>query len=197
MALGAVVAFAFAVNGAYAAGPKLQLFSNGRPVPSGQPSAVITQAAFPGFTCNGFSGAMEFQGGPARTLRFKFVAEGGGEAFYSCETGTGERVTTETEGATAKSRTVQISSKAVVEKFVPAPVFEDDASGCVWRLHKLEGPLPGSGDLEGVHVSGTVKLLSRLSAHTCPKTAEATGTVTIEAAPEGAPPGSYRVEQAR
>ena len=89
--LGACLLAASAIApSAHAAGPKLQLVSNGKPVPSGQGSAVITHASFPGFTCQAFAGSMEFRGGSKAVLEFTRGGEGGDEAFDSCETGSGE-----------------------------------------------------------------------------------------------------------
>jgi len=64
----------------------------------------------------------------------------------------------------------------------------------VWELTRLQGATPTSGPLEGVPVSGTVKLLGKISARSCPKSGSASGTVTIEAGPE-LPPGKYEVER--
>ena len=198
--LGACLLAALAIaTCAYAAPPKLALVSDGEPVPSGQRSAVITSASFPGFTCEGFGGSMEFLGGPKLVLKFSSrEAEGGDEAFDSCETGSGETVATGqevTEFGPSKLQLVTVTSEAVTETFRPAAMFDDTETGCVWTLHKLAGPLPSSGELAEVPLSGTVRLRPRLSAHTCPETGAVSATATIEAAPEGAPPGSYTVEQ--
>jgi hypothetical protein len=133
-------------------------------------------------------------GGPKRVLTFTDLAEGGDEAFNSCETGSGEEVSTETESGQPKLHQVKVSAETVTETFSPTVRFQDDETGCVWTLRKLSGPLPGSDSLTNIAVAGTVKLDRALSARTCPKTGEASGTATIEAAPEGAPPGSYEVE---
>jgi hypothetical protein len=186
---------------AYAAGPKLRLLSNGKVVPKGQRSAVINQTSFPGFKCEGFNGAMRFEGNGVSgvpVLRFMNPGgEGGGEAFQSCVTEKGETVSTATEGLPAKLATVAISAEheTVTEQIRPVAFFEDKATGCVWQLSKLSGALPKAGPLEGIHVAGTVRLAGKISAKTCPKLAEAMGTVTIEASPEGAPPGSYELER--
>src|ERR1700694_4992544 len=195
IALCVCAAFAIAAGAAYASGPMLRLLSNGKPVPSGQRTAVIDQIAFPGFTCEGFNGAMHSGSNPARVLKFIPGEEVGGEAFNSCATGHGQPVGIGTEGKPAKLHLVTVSSETVTQSFVPGVVFDDEETGCIWELHKLAGPLPSSGDLELVHVSGSLRLHTRVSARTCPRTAEAAGTATIQASPEGAPPGSYEVER--
>jgi hypothetical protein len=195
LSLCALAAFAIATEGASAALPRLRLLSNGTQVPANQRTAVINTTSFPGFTCQGFNGAMHLERNPAVELKFAKGGEGGGEAFSSCETGSGEPVSTATEGPAAKLSSVTVSRTTVTERFVPAVVFEDNESGCVWELHKLAGPLPSSGPLEAIPVSGTLRLLAHLSARTCSGPGEASGTATIEAAPEGAPPGSYEVER--
>jgi hypothetical protein len=90
---------------------------------------------------------------------------------------------------------VAITSATITESY-PARqvVFEDKETGCVWELTRLQGATPSSGPLENVPVSGTVKLLAKISAHTCAKSGAASGTVTIEAGPE-LPPGKYEVER--
>jgi hypothetical protein len=179
---------------AQASSPRLQLFSNGEPVPSEHESTVLNETAFPGFTCEGFDGSMYFRGGPASSLAFKRGEEGLNYAFDVCKTRSGEEVSTESrdEGGQSKLREVTVSSTTVTESFEPV-YFEDDQSSCVWVLRELEGPLPRSGSLEHIHVSGALKLDGRLSAHSCPKTGKARGIATIEEGPEQ-PAGSYRVE---
>jgi hypothetical protein len=193
LALGAVAALAGATT-AHAAGPKLRLISNGKPVPKGQRTQVVDLVSFPGFTCEGFNGGMIFEGSGGTTLRFNYGG-GGAEAFESCKTPKGEKVSTATECECSKLSSVAITSATITEHYPPRQViFEDSETGCVWELQQLQGTTPSSGPLEKVGVSGTVKLRTKISAHTCPKTGEASGTVTIEAAPE-APPGSYEVER--
>lgn len=179
---------------AHASSPKLQLFSNGAPVPSDHESTVLNETAFPGFTCEGFDGSMYFQGGPASLLSFKRGEEGLDYAFDVCKTKSGQEVSTESteEGGQSKLREVTVSSTTVIESFEPV-YFEDAESSCVWVLRELEGPLPRSGSLGRIHVSGALKLDGRLSAHTCPKTGKAMGIATIEEGPEQ-PAGRYRVE---
>lgn len=184
-------------GGAYAAEGKLRLLSNGEPVRDGQPSAVYNEAQFPGFTCQGTNGSMSFETNPARTLKFGYRAEGGSYGFDSCKTTSGEGVpiSSRSEGNEPHLRRTTITTTTVTEIFRLAPIFEDRESGCVWTLPKLAGPLPSSGSLEGVLLSGTLRLLKRYSSRTCPQTAEVRDTTTIEAAPEGAPPGSYEVQR--
>ncbi len=195
LAVCAALAVVGCAGSARASGPRLQLFSNGEAVSSEHETTVINSTRFPGFTCEGFDGSMYFQGAPASVLRFRRGEEGLNYAFDGCKTKSGEEVSTETEQGPSKLREVTVSSTLVVESFEPVH-FEDHESGCVWVLRELEGPLPHSGSLTRIHVSGTVELDSRLSAHTCPKSGGAKGIATIEQGPEQAP-GSYRVEEVR
>ena len=181
-------------SSASASALKLQLISNGEAVTSDQRSAVIDYARFPGFTCEAFDGAMSFGGGPKRVLTFTDTAEGGDEAFNTCKTESGEEVSTETESGQSTLHQVKVSAETVTETFSNPVVFQDTETDCVWTLRKLSGPLSGSESLTNVAVAGTVKLDRGLSTRTCPKTGEVSGTTTIEAAPEAAPPGSYEVQ---
>jgi len=199
VALCVCVALILVAGSAYAAAPKLRLLSNGSPVPSGQGTAVITQTSFPGFTCKSFSGALQSGANPSAVLKFSNPApEGGDEAFNSCETASGEPVGigSRREGSIPKLIRVTASAETetVTEFFSPTVILEDDQSGCLWLLGKLSGPLPSSGNLEGIALRGTVKRAAG-SARSCPTSREATAAATIEAAPEGAPPGSYEVER--
>jgi hypothetical protein len=183
---------------AHASGTRLQLLSNGSPVGFDQRSAVINEAEFPGFTCSGFNGDMSFRRTPAKTLRFKFpLDEGGSEGFNYCTTDAGEEVAIVEphEGDTPHLREVTMTAQTVTETFKPRPLFEDDETGCLWELRKLAGPLPRSGSLHDVQLSGPLRLLVHLSSTTCPGVGDVTDITTIEAAPEGAPPGSYEVER--
>ncbi len=182
---------------AHASSPKLELLSSGQPVPSNHESTVLNETTLPGFSCEGFDGSMYFQGGPASVLSFKRGEEGLDYAFDACKTKSGEEVSTEfgEEGRHAKLREVTVSSTTVTESFEPV-YFEDNESSCVWVLRDLQGPLPRSGSLGRIHVTGALKLDGRLSARSCPKTGKASGIATIEEGPEQ-PAGSYRVESAR
>jgi hypothetical protein len=191
------LALGVTANTAFASGPKLRLISNGKTVPRGQRTAVITETSLPGFTCKSFSGALHSGANPAAVLTFTNPEpEGGDEAFNTCETGSGEPVFI---GSTREERIshlvrVTVSGETVTEVFSPAALLEDKETGCAWQLSKIAGPLPASGRLEGIALKGTPKLAAG-SAHSCPKAGEAAATATIEASPEGAPPGSYEVER--
>ncbi|HEV3284624.1 MAG TPA: hypothetical protein VG010_10490 [Solirubrobacteraceae bacterium] len=192
--LAPVLMLAAGASPSAAAGPKLRLISNGKPVPREQRTAVINLVSFPGFTCEGFNGAMIFEGSGGRTLKF-LNGGGGAEAFEKCETSKGEKVSTATESGGSKLASVAVTGETITEHFTPAAIFEDKETNCVWKLTRLAGATPSSGPLTSVHVSGHVNLIAKLSGHSCPKTAEASGTVTIEAALEGVPPGSYEIER--
>jgi len=193
--LGALTVLLVAVASAQAAGPKLQLFNNGNAVPNHQHTWVTTEASFPGFTCSGFAGAFQFDGGPAATLKFMASAgaEGGNYAFDTCETESGEEVGTGTEGPIPKLHLVKITSTTVTETFKPTAQLEDNETECVWKIRKLSGPLPESGSLTGLSLTGTATLVGPFSAKTCPKRGAVSATVTIEPS-EGAPPGGYEVK---
>jgi hypothetical protein len=141
---------------------------------------------------------MRFRRTPAKTLLFKFpLDEGGSEGFNYCTTDAGEKVAVveHHEGDTPHLREVTITTQTITETFKPQPLFEDDETGCLWELRKLAGPLPSSGSLQDVQLPGTLRLLAHLSSSTCPGMGDVTDITTIEAAPEGAPPGSYEVER--
>jgi hypothetical protein len=194
--LGAILCLLGAASNASAA-VELQLISNGQAVATRQLSAVYNEAIFPGFACKAGDGSELFQGGPSATLRFKLGGEGGDYAFDSCMTSRGEEVaiSASQEDLIPKLREVKITASEVSERFSPVPFFEDTETGCVYKLTKLSGALPASHSLTEVALGGTARRDTRLSAHTCAKTAAVSDTSTIEAAPEGAPPGSYEVEE--
>lgn len=180
----------------------VRLIFNGATVPRGTRSAVETVAQMPGFSCSGYHSVTSLKtADPATTLRIvdNHFEEGSGfEAFDGlCRAPHGEPFGEEVtesgrHGIFAK---VTITSSAIGETFSPAPIVEDPETKCRWKLATLSGPLPASGVLNDVSVSGTAGLQA-YSARSCPKAPQpVTGTLIVdEANEEGAPIGAYTVE---
>jgi hypothetical protein len=194
----APLALAPAAGAVVSEGPPVRLTYEGATVAKGQRSYVETRASFPGFTCEGYTGVAYTKTNPATTVSIvnNLNAEnGGGEAFSGCRTSGGRSFSEETELAVPKLRKVTVTASTVTEVFMPTPLFDDEETGCIWRLVKLSGPLPSSGSLSEVPVSGALRLV-RGSAKSCPKTAQsASALLTVgRTDSEGAPEGAYGVE---
>jgi hypothetical protein len=177
--VGALIAVSLSAA-SMAAAAKLELTGNGVKVPPFSGARVLNETQFPGFTCNG-SHETTFGSDPALALKFS-TGEGGGEGpgYFACKYANGEE---EEPGETfhSKLKGVIIKEGMVKEYYLPGARFSDPEMGCIWGLSRLSGPLPPSGNLEGVALTGTVTLHGRLFAGgSCARTASVTSTLTIE-----------------